>query len=165
MKHPPAFWFTIFCGVAVLMMIAGCGGNPASSERRWELVWSDEFDGPAGQPPDPTNWDYDIGTNWGNAQLEYDTDRAENVALDGNGRLAIVAREESYQNQDYTSARIVTRGKRELTYGRVEARILLPLGQGIWPAFWLLGTDFPTVGWPQSGEIDISEWGSAEAIA
>jgi beta-glucanase (GH16 family) len=151
-----------FGGAGVLMMVAGCGDNPVSSERRWELVWSDEFDGPAGQSPDASKWGYDIGTDWGNAQLEYDTDRAENVSLDGNGRLAIVARKEPFAGRDYTSARIVTRGKFETAYGRVEARILLPLGQGIWPAFWLLGSDFNTVGWPQCGEIDIMEYRGQE---
>ena len=75
----------------------------------WSLIWQDEFDGLAGQRPDPTKWGYDIGTDWGNAQLEYDTDRPANVSLDGDGNLAIIARKESYLNRDYTSARIVTR--------------------------------------------------------
>ena len=145
-----------------LMTLAGCGDNPVSPERRWQLIWSDEFDGQAGQKPDAAKWDYDIGTDWGNAQLEYDTDRAENVALDGLGRLAIVAREESFQGQAYTSARIVTRDKFEPTYGRIEASILLPIGRGIWPAFWLLGTNIETVGWPLCGEIDIMEYRGQE---
>jgi len=148
--------------VVVTMTIQSCSDNPASSERNWELVWSDEFSGPAGQSPDSTKWDYDIGTNWGNNQLEYDTDRPENVSLDGQGRLAIVARKESYEGQPYTSARIVTRGKFEPTYGRIEARILLPIGQGIWPAFWMLGTNIGTVGWPDCGEVDIMEYRGQE---
>lgn len=124
----------------------------------FRLVWSDEFDGPAGQSPDASKWGYDIGTDWGNDQLEFDTDRPENVSLDGDGNLAIVARKESYEGQNYTSARIVTRGLFEPTYGRIEARIKLPTGQGLWPAFWMLGNDIKTVGWPQCGEIDIMEY-------
>jgi beta-glucanase (GH16 family) len=122
------------------------------------LVWADEFDGPAGQSPDSARWTFDIGTGWGNNQLEYDTDRPVNVSLDGEGHLAIVALEESYEGSDYTSGRINTNGRFARTRGRFEARIKLPVGQGIWPAFWLLGTDFGTVGWPQCGEIDIMEY-------
>jgi len=126
------------------------------------LVWQDEFSGPAGQLPDSSKWGYDIGTDWGNAQLEYDTDRPSNVSLDGNGNLAIVARKESYNGREYTSARIVTRDRFEPTYGRIEARIKLPTGQGIWPAFWMLGSNFEEVSWPQCGEIDIMEYRGQE---
>jgi len=122
------------------------------------LIWEDEFEGPAGQLPDATRWDFDIGTNWGNNQLEWDTDHPENVSLDGEGHLAITAREESYQGCDYTSARIVTRDLFEPTYGLFEARIRLPVGRGIWPAFWLLGANIETVSWPACGEIDIMEY-------
>lgn len=139
------------------LALNGCS-NPSDSTMNWRLVWSDEFDGPAGQSPDSNKWGYDIGTDWGNAQLEYDTDRPENVSLDGDGNLAIVAREETYRDQAYTSARIVTRDLYEPKYGRIEARIKLPIGQGIWPAFWMLGNDIKTVGWPQCGEIDIMEY-------
>lgn len=128
----------------------------------WQLIWNDEFNGPAGQSPDPGQWTYDVGTNWGNNQLEFDTDRPENVSLDGNGNLAIIAREETYMGQAYTSARILTRGLYEQRYGRIEARIKLPIGQGIWPAFWMLGNDFGTAGWPQCGEIDIMEYRGQE---
>jgi beta-glucanase (GH16 family) len=121
-------------------------------------VWSDEFDGPAGQSPDSTRWTFDIGTDWGNAQLEYDTDRPENVSLDGQGRLAITALEEDYLGREYTSGRINTSGRFARTRGRFEARIKLPVGQGIWPAFWLLGADIGSVGWPACGEIDIMEY-------
>ncbi len=115
-------------------------------------------------------WDFDIGDGtfyglppgWGNGQLEYDTDRPENVSLDGQGNLAIVARKESYMGSAYTSARIVTRGLFEKTFGRFEARIRLPWGQGIWPAFWLLGSNFSEVGWPACGEIDIMEYRGQE---
>lgn len=122
------------------------------------LRWSDEFDGTAGQLPDAAKWTYDVGTGWGNAQIEYDTDhRAANVSLDGEGHLAITVRRESYAGHDFTSGRITTRGLYEPTHGRIEARIKLPSGAGLWPAFWLLGADFGTAGWPQCGEIDVME--------
>ena len=124
----------------------------------WQLVWQDEFEGPEGQLPAPDKWRFDIGTDWGNLQLEYDTDRPENVSLDGNGKLRIIAREEQYQESAYTSGRINTRGLFAHEHGRFEARILLPIGQGIWPAFWMLGADFPGVSWPDCGEIDIMEY-------
>ena len=122
------------------------------------IIWQDEFEGPAGQLPDPAKWVFDVGTDWGNLQLEFDTDRAENVSLDGGGNLAIVARREDFGGQEYTSGRIKTKGLFEQTYGRFEARIKLPVGQGIWPAFWMLGADIDDVHWPQCGEIDIMEY-------
>jgi beta-glucanase (GH16 family) len=128
----------------------------------WTLTWVDEFDGPAGQLPDSSKWRFDIGTDWGNAQLEYDTDRPENVSLDGNGNLAITALEETYMNRNYTSGRINTRDLFEQANGRFEARIRLPVGQGIWPAFWLLGANFGEVGWPTCGEVDIMEYRGQE---
>lgn len=151
-------------GVVVMLLAMGlvsasCGTDEADpSDRQWQLVWQDEFDGPQGQRPDSTRWTHDVGTDWGNAQLEYDTDRAQNASLDGNGNLAIIARKESFLGSGYTSARIVTRGLFEPTYGRFEARIQLPYGQGIWPAFWLLGADIATNPWPACGEIDIMEY-------
>ncbi|MCP3139308.1 glycoside hydrolase family 16 protein [Pyxidicoccus xibeiensis] len=125
----------------------------------WELVWQDEFDGPAGMPPSAERWSHDVGgEGWGNEQLEYDTARTENAALDGDGNLVITARKERYGGRDYTSARIKTQGKFERTYGRFEARLQQPVGRGLWPAFWLLGSDITTVGWPDCGEIDIMEY-------
>jgi beta-glucanase (GH16 family) len=125
-------------------------------------VWQEEFDGPAGQSPDPGRWNFDIGTDWGNQQLEYDTSRPENVSLDGAGNLAIVARAEPWQGSAYTSGRIHTRGHFERAGGRFEARMKLPRGQGLWPAFWLLGSNFEAVGWPACGEIDILEYRGQE---
>jgi beta-glucanase (GH16 family) len=123
------------------------------------IVWQDEFDGPAGQLPDTLKWGFDVGgSGWGNAQLEYDTNRPANVSLDGRGHLAIVARREDYLGRAYTSGRINTLGRFERTRGRFEARIRLPVGQGIWPAFWMLGADFATTGWPECGEIDVMEY-------
>jgi beta-glucanase (GH16 family) len=155
---------TIF--TALLMMLAiGCERDHANSvgpgTGEYELVWSDEFDGPLDQLPEQTNWTWDIGNGawgWGNNQLEYDTNLPENASLDGEGMLRITAREESYQGFDYTSARILTRDRIEIQYGRVEARIKLPVGQGIWPAFWMLGENIDSAGWPQCGEIDIMEY-------
>jgi beta-glucanase (GH16 family) len=129
----------------------------------WSLVWRDEFDGAAGTRPDATKWKHDVGGDgWGNEQLEFDTDRTENAAHDGQGRLAIVARQEDYGGRSYTSARLNTHGKFERTYGRFDARIQLPRGQGIWPAFWLLGANFANAGWPGCGEVDIMEYRGQE---
>ncbi len=154
MRHSPLLL------AALAATLVGCGSTEPSGE--WSLVWSDEFDGAAGTLPDATNWRFDVGTGWGNQQLEFDTDRATNASMDGSGHLAITARQESFNGSAYTSARITTEGKREFRYGRIAARIKLPVGQGIWPAFWLLGTNITTVGWPQSGEIDVMEYRGQE---
>ncbi len=144
-----------------LLAAGGCSDDSTGPEEV-VLIWADEFEGPAGQLPDPARWRFDVGTDWGNDQLEYDTARPENVSLDGQGHLAITAREESWEGQPYTSGRIKTEGLFAHAYGRFEARIKLPVGQGIWPAFWLLGDDFSRVGWPQCGEIDIMEYRGQE---
>ncbi len=133
--------------------------------REWELLWSDEFDAEAGAPINSESWTCEVGGHgWGNNELEYYTDRVENAAHDGAGNLVITAREETladsschYGECQYTSARCITQDKVEFTYGRVEARIDIPNGQGIWPAFWMLGANFPEIGWPLSGEVDILE--------
>ncbi|MFZ0391792.1 MAG: glycoside hydrolase family 16 protein [Calditrichia bacterium] len=143
--------------ILIATVFMGCSNSTEPPQREWRLVWQDEFDGAAGQLPDSAKWTYDIGTDWGNAQLEYDTDRPENVSLDGQGRLAITARQESYMGSAFTSARIKTQGLFEQAYGRFEASIRLPWGPGIWPAFWLLGANIDSVGWPECGEIDIME--------
>lgn len=146
--------------------LAACGGGSSQGTDpdpdAWRLVWSDEFDGAAGQPPDPAKWAHDIGTDWGNQQLEWTTDRPENASTDGEGRLAITAREESYRGRPYTSARLKTQDRFEQRYGRFEARIRVPAGRGIWPAFWMLGADIDEVGWPRSGEIDVMEFRGQE---
>ena len=118
----------------------------------WKLAWSDEFNGTA---IDPKNWIFDKGGNgWGNVELEYYTDRPENARVE-NGMLVIEARQEKYEGLNYTSARINSRGLQEFTYGRIEARMKLPSGQGMWPAFWMLGSN---ASWPLGGEIDIMEY-------
>jgi beta-glucanase (GH16 family) len=160
-----------------------CGGGGAASTSpdttpttptppaiTWTQVWSDEFDGPAGTPVDGTKWTFDLGDGcgagncgWGNQEKEYYTNSIDNASLDGQGNLAIVARPAVlnvscwYGPCRYTSAKITTRGKLAAGPGRVDARIKLPIGQGLWPAFWMLGNDFGTVGWPASGELDIME--------
>ncbi len=142
-------------------------GRCGAPEPTWKLAWSDEFDGPALQSPDPAKWTFDVGTGpnrdgWGNSQWEYDTARPENASLDGNGNLAITAINESYVDKDYTSARLLTKGLFQQAYGRFEARIQLPRGRGLWPAFWLLGADVDTNTWPACGEIDIMEYRGQE---
>jgi beta-glucanase (GH16 family) len=124
----------------------------------WKLVWSDEFTGTNGTAPDSAAWRHDVsGDGFGNNQLEFDTDRTENAALDGQGNLAITARREQFQGNAYTSARINTSGKFLHGYGRFEAKIRVPTGKGVWPAFWVLGENIGDVGWPQCGELDIME--------
>jgi len=128
----------------------------------WKLVWSDEFNAPDGTPVDSSKWVSETGGNgWGNDELEYYTIRPENATQEG-GNLVIHAIEEKYTGSDgvtrnYTSARLKTLGKFSHKYGRFEARIKIPRGQGIWPAFWMLGDDINKRGWPKSGEIDIME--------
>lgn len=146
--------------IVLLAVLPGCSDD-TEDDWTYVLAWEDDFEGPEDQLPDPANWTYDIGTGtngWGNDQLEYDTDRPENVSLDGNGNLRIIAVEERYETRDYTSGRIKTQGLFEQGGGKFEASIKLPIGQGIWPAFWLLGADIGTVGWPDCGEIDIMEY-------
>lgn len=115
-----------------------------------------------GSAPDPTKWTYDLGGNgWGNRELEYYTNRKENAHVE-KGNLVITAIQENYTGADgvtrgYTSARLKTQGLFSQAYGRFEARIKIPEGQGVWPAFWLLGDDIRAVGWPKCGEIDIME--------
>lgn len=126
--------------------------------KQWELVWSDEFDGPEGSAPDSSKWIHEIGDNgWGNHEWQYYTELRENSYLDGGGRLVIKAVKMPDGDKSYTSARMKTESLFSLQYGKVEARIKLPYGQGIWPALWMLGTNHEQVGWPDCGEIDIME--------
>ncbi len=127
-------------------------------DRQYELVWSDEFNGDSATKVDQTKWVYDLGkgnNGWGNGELQSYTDKTENVSLDGKGNLVIRAVETS--KGVYTSGRIKTEGLFAHKHGRIEARIKTPAGQGIWPAFWMLGENIAQVGWPQCGEIDIME--------
>lgn len=118
------------------------------------LIWADEFDYTGF--PDPSFWNIEVTGEPNNNELQYYTDSENNVHVE-NGVLRITAIEESFGGKDYTSARITTQNKFDFKYGRIEARIKLPYGQGIWPAFWMLGADINSIGWPACGEIDIME--------
>jgi len=145
----------------------GAGGDPADAGAidappdvaplaGWTLSWSDEFNDPAGTKPNPQYWGYDLGGGgWGVAQLQVYTNTAANAATDGNGNLAITAIKDAQGN--FTSARIKTQGKFEQAYGRFEMRAKVSTGNGMWPAFWMLGNNFGPTPWPDCGEIDIME--------
>ncbi|AZK47907.1 RICIN domain-containing protein [Paenibacillus lentus] len=152
LKHSKSLY--LFLLLALLISFVPAGSTSAATS--WNLIWSDEFDGSS---LNTTNWTAEIGTGsggWGNNELQYYTDRPQNLQVTG-GNLVITALKESYGGMNYTSARIKTQGLRNFTYGKVEARIKLPSGQGLWPAFWMLGSNITTVGWPACGEIDIME--------
>jgi beta-glucanase (GH16 family) len=152
-----------------LLLLSGtsCGGPIAQPPilpptSGYTLAWSDEFSSANGSAPDATKWAYDLGGGgWGNQELESYTSRTQNVQIQ-NGNLVITALQENYTGTDgiarnYTSARLKTQNLFTQTYGRFEARIKIPKGQGIWPAFWMLGNDISQNGWPKCGEIDIME--------
>ncbi len=135
----------------------------AQTTTAWKLVWSDEFNGAANTPPDPTTWNYDIGGGgWGNGEQEVYTNSTANSFQDGQGNLVIRAIRDSSGN--FTSARLRTgmttptdTADVHFEFGKIEARIKMPYGAGVWPAFWMLGSDITTVNWPQCGEVDILE--------
>lgn len=182
----PSPWRHALPAIAAVLTACGGGGGSATAapatptpapapapapapSNSWTLVWSDEFDGAAGTVPKAAHWNYDLGNaeanGWGNHEFQYYTSNARNAQHDGNGMLVITAEKASNPGPcwnakpcDYTSARIHSNGKVSFTYGKVEARMKLPDGAGIWPAFWALGTDLATAGWPKSGEIDIMEF-------
>jgi beta-glucanase (GH16 family) len=137
--------FFLFC-------LLNCSAQ--KNEPGWKLVWSDEFN--YSGLPDTSNWGNEVGFIRNNELQYYTRQRIENSRV-VNGNLLIIGRKESYKNANYTSASLVTDGKHSWTYGKVEARMKLPKGQGMWPAFWMLGQNIHTVGWPECGEIDIME--------
>ena len=142
-----------FFGLVALVAVLAA---PLAAQEKWRLMWHDEFDGPAGAPPDPALWIPESGTHgWGNHEMEHYTKLPENASLDGEGHLVIMAL--AKPNGVYTSARLKTQGLFNATYGKIEARMQIPYGQGMWPAFWMMGTDFVDKGWPACGEIDIME--------
>ncbi|MFO0696516.1 MAG: carbohydrate-binding protein [Polyangiales bacterium] len=167
------------CALGLAACVGGPGSEPGDSgdafdlgqqelplaPAGWELVWADEFNGPAGSGPDASKWQLEVGgSGFGNNEREYYSSRPENVSMDGRGSLAITARRETvpgsscwYGTCQYSSGRMNTAGRFTLQYGRVEARIKVPGGAGIWPAFWMLGADIGSVGWPTCGEIDVME--------
>ena len=166
--------FSALSTTTVLACCLGCGCSadrlaiptapPPPSPAGWTLVWSDEFSSPDGSAPDPSKWTYDTGgKGWGNTELECYTSRLQNAQING-GNLVITAQQENApfvcsdgSTNSYTSARLKTQGLFSQAYGRFEARIKVSAGQGMWPAFWMLGKDITTAGWPTCGEIDIME--------
>jgi beta-glucanase (GH16 family) len=145
---------SLFLLFTLLIALVPTGSSSAAST--WNLAWSDEFDGSS---LNTANWTAETGTGsggWGNNELQYYTNRTQNLQVTG-GNLVITAQKESYGGMNYTSARIKTQGLKNFTYGKIEARIKLPSGQGLWPAFWMLGSNITTAGWPDCGETDIME--------
>ena len=146
----------------LLTLFSGCNVDEMQTVVNFtNVTMEDDFEG---STINNSLWNFDVGTGnaisgqgWGNNELQYYTDRAENITVE-DGNLKITAIKESFMASGYTSARINTAGKFEQEYGRFEARIQLPWGQGLWPAFWLLGNNIDEVSWPQCGEIDIMEY-------
>lgn len=172
MKMNKIFKKSVFAlGILSMSLFLGCNLDETQEvATRTNLVWADEFDQDGA--PNPQNWNFELGDGttqgipgWGNNELQYYTDRPENVKVE-NGMLVITAREEFFEGSNYTSARLTTRGLLDQKYGRFEARIKLPYGKGYWPAFWLLGVPETIIidgeeveeEWPLIGEIDIMEY-------
>jgi len=178
-KHEPERTFLATCAAVFLLSVIAAAQIPVppkliqnptqptapptpAAPGLWTLEWSDEFNGPNGAPVDAAKWVMETGGGgWGNRELEYYTNRPQNV-YQQDGKLVIKILAEKFTGPDgvtrnYTSARLKTQGKFAQAYGRFEARIKIPRGQGIWPAFWMLGNDVEKVEWPQCGEIDIME--------
>jgi len=141
--------------------IASRSDLPSSAQSSARPSWSDEFSGRAGQRPDPDKWKFDLGASgWGNRELQRYTSSRSNSRIDGRGHLRIIARHREgsgIRRGSYTSARLTTAGRFGFKYGRVAIRAKLPKGRGLWPAFWMLGEEFPGVDWPFCGEIDVME--------
>jgi beta-glucanase (GH16 family) len=156
----PALTVLVALALVAAVLAVGRGVVHPTAEREFTsagmtLAGADEFDGPRGAAPDARYWDYDVGGGgWGNHELQFYTDRTDNVRLDGAGNLLVQARK---TREGFTSARLVSRKRVDVGFGLLEARIRMPEGRGIHAAFWLLGTDISTAGWPQSGELDVME--------
>jgi beta-glucanase (GH16 family) len=164
--------YSVFALILLLSTLVACNSNKKPKDRNvfkseiieeetqetddWQLVWSDEFD--YSGLPDSSKWSYDVGgQGWGNNEKQYYTEAdAENVKVE-NGVLEITARKEKMDDNLYTSARLVTKNKGDWKYGKIEVKAKLPKGRGLWPAIWMLPTDWEYGGWPDSGEIDIME--------
>jgi beta-glucanase (GH16 family) len=150
----------------ILTLISFAFPSTQNQSQDWNLVWSDEFNEPLGSEVDLTKWTAETGgSGWGNNELQYYTTTTQNAFMDGKGSLVITALKQKlkrkykcwYGRCKYSSARLITKNKFEQAYGRIEARIKIPYGQGIWPAFWMLGNNIATAGWPACGEIDVME--------
>jgi len=142
----------------ILLLLSGCGSE---KEADWKLVWSDEFD--YSGLPDASKWGNEVGFIRNNELQYYTARRIENSIVD-NGNLLIIGRKEPFETAGFTSASLTTDSKFSWTYGKVEARMKLPKGQGMWPAFWMLGQNIHQIGWPECGEIDIMEHINSEDI-
>ena len=155
----------LLCAAAAMLPVAGAQPAAVAAPTAWNLVWSDDFTGAAGGAPDAGKWGFLTGGNgFGNQEREFYTAGRNNSFLDGGGNLVIEARKDDaaqhqcwYGTCQFTSARLTSQGKFSQARGRFEARIKIPRGQGVWPAFWALGTNINTVGWPACGEIDTME--------
>lgn len=167
-----SFWYHGAGGGEDVVVTLKDNRAPDPGPSGWDLVWSDEFDEPAGTVPDPESWTHEIGdttpdgkNGWGNDELQYYTDDPANAATDGDGNLVVTLAEADgsqecyYGPCEFTSARLLTQHKEEFAYGRIESRLKVPDGgAGLWPAFWSLGTDITYNPWPGAGEIDIMEY-------
>ncbi|MGE5156110.1 MAG: family 16 glycosylhydrolase, partial [Betaproteobacteria bacterium] len=164
------FWYLGQGGGRKIQVSLANDQAPAASPSDWGLVWSDEFNGASGAVPSARTWGREIGDGtiygipgWGNDELEYYTDGPANAAMDGSGNLVITTKAADgtqlcyYGPCQYTSARLLTKNRFDVAYGRVEARVKVASGAGLWPAFWMLGANIDQVDWPQAGEIDIME--------
>lgn len=149
-------WHLLVVAFGAWAVVPGWAQDAPRAAGGWSLVWSDEFDGNG--LPDAARWSYDVGGHgWGNDELQfYTAQRPENARV-ADGRLVIEARREDWQGRRFTSARLVTKGKGDWTYGRIEVRARLPRGRGSWPAIWLLPTTTVPMRWPDDGEIDVME--------
>jgi beta-glucanase (GH16 family) len=158
-------FFRLVVIAAMAVTIAPAVAAPAASEAGVQATtFADEFNGPAGSAVDTSKWVMETGDNVNNHERQYYTNRTSNAAMDGQGNLVITARKENpgnyncwYGRCEYTSARLNTSGRFSQTYGHFETRLKMSNGQGMWPAFWLLGNNIGSVGWPQCGEVDIME--------
>jgi beta-glucanase (GH16 family) len=157
-------WTALLAAVVLLGSLPATTQTPVSEAAVLAATFTDDFTGPAGAGIDTSKWHFETGDNVNNHERQWYTSGTNNAALDGQGNLVITAKKENpgnyncwYGRCEYTSARLSTQGQFTQTYGRFEARMKLPRGQGMWPAFWMLGADIGNVGWPNSGEIDIME--------
>lgn len=150
-----AFYLVMSCLAIICLQQVGYAQKKSGPFAK-KPSWKDEFNHQG--KPDSSKWSYDLGCNWFNDEIQCYTNRSENVRVE-NGSLTIEARHEKMEHREYTSARLVSKGKGDFVYGRIEARAKLPKGIGTWPAIWMLFSDAPygNKGWPDNGEIDIME--------